>query len=94
MSRPRVGEESEEFRAAALDDAVNGLARRHPLASAAVAFVPWQKYTAISVAALIAISAVLAPLPTLITLTVICILGYTAMMIDRLLIFSRGPSSL
>jgi cellulose synthase/poly-beta-1,6-N-acetylglucosamine synthase-like glycosyltransferase len=90
VSRPRVGEESEEFRAAALDDAVNGLARRHPLASAAVAFVPWQKYTAISVAALIAISAVLAPLPTLITMTVICILGYTAMMIDRLLIFSRG----
>ncbi len=87
---PRVGEESEEFRAAALEDAVHGLARRHPLASAAVAFVPWQKYTGFAIAALVLVSAILMPVPTLLAATVVCTVGYTAMMIDRLLIFTRG----
>ncbi|MGB7239343.1 MAG: N-acetylglucosaminyltransferase, partial [Rhodococcus sp. (in: high G+C Gram-positive bacteria)] len=82
---PRVGEESESFRAAALDDAVNGLARRHPLASAAVAFVPWQKRTALTIAAITVVCAVLAPLTTLLTITVLCTIGYIAMMADRLL---------
>ncbi|MEO7079737.1 MAG: N-acetylglucosaminyltransferase, partial [Rhodococcus sp. (in: high G+C Gram-positive bacteria)] len=87
---PRVGEETEQFRAEALDDAINGLARRNPLASAAIAFVPWQKYTAISIAVLTLVSALLNPVPTLLVLTVLCTLGYLAMMFDRLLIFSRG----
>lgn len=87
---PRVGEETESFRAQALDDAVNGLARRHPLASAAVAFVPWQKYTAFAVVAVVVVSAVLVPLATLIAITVLCTIGYIAMMADRLLLFSRG----
>ncbi len=87
---PRVGDESESFRAAALDDAVNGLARRHPLASAAVAFVPWQKRTALTIAAITVVCAVLAPLTTLLTITVLCTIGYIAMMADRLLLFARG----
>lgn len=87
---PRVGDETEEFRMAALDDAVNGLARGNPLASAAVAFVPWQKYTALTIAAITAVCAVLAPIDTLLTITVVCTFGYIAMMCDRLLLFTRG----
>nr|WP_249277024.1 glycosyltransferase [Rhodococcus sp. 06-621-2] len=87
---PQVGQETSEFRAEALDDAVNGLARRHPLASAAVAFVPWQKYTALTAAALTLAAAVLAPVTTLLVITVLCTIGYIAMMADRLLLFTRG----
>jgi glycosyltransferase XagB len=87
---PRVGEESAAFRAAALDDSVHGLARRNPLASAAIAFVPWQRNSALGVAVLVSICALLAPAGTLLALTVVCTVGYIAMMADRLLLFSRG----
>jgi cellulose synthase/poly-beta-1,6-N-acetylglucosamine synthase-like glycosyltransferase len=87
---PRVGTETAEFRAAALEDAINGLATRDPLASAAVAFVPWQKYVGYAVLAALVGAAVLAPIGTLVTVSVICTTGYLAMMVDRLLLFSRG----
>ncbi len=87
---PRVGTESAEFRAAALDDAINGLADRNPLASAAVAFVPWQKYTAIGSALLLLACAVVVPVGTLLAVTVVCTVGYLLAMIDRVLLFSRG----
>ncbi|OZF37736.1 N-acetylglucosaminyltransferase [Rhodococcus sp. 14-2483-1-1] len=87
---PRVGTETEEFRAIALDDAINGLADRNPLASAAIAFVPWQKYTAIAAAVLLLACGVIAPVGTLLAVTVVCTIGYLLAMIDRLLLFSRG----
>ncbi|MCZ4563306.1 glycosyltransferase [Rhodococcus sp. IEGM 1401] len=87
---PRVGTETDEFRAAALYDAINGLADRNPLASAAIAFVPWQKYTAIGAALLLLACGVFAPVGTLLAVTVVCTIGYLLAMIDRLLLFSRG----
>ncbi|CCQ14122.1 putative glycosyl transferase family 2 [Rhodococcus sp. AW25M09] len=87
---PRVGTETEQFRAAALDDAINGLAVRNPLASAAVAFVPWQKYTAIGSVLLLLACAIVAPVGTLLVVTVVCTFGYLLAMIDRVLLFSRG----
>ena len=89
-SPPRVGTETAEFKAAALDDAINGLAVRNPLASAAIAFVPWQKYTAIVAAVLLVACVVFAPIGTLLAVTVLCTIGYLLAMIDRLLLFSRG----
>ncbi|TFI43023.1 glycosyltransferase [Rhodococcus sp. 1R11] len=89
-SPPRVGTETAEFKAAALDDAINRLAVRNPLASAAIAFVPWQKYTAIVAAVLLVACVVFAPIGTLLAVTVLCTIGYLLAMIDRLLLFSRG----
>ncbi|MBY6367152.1 glycosyltransferase [Rhodococcoides corynebacterioides] len=87
---PRVGTETPEFRAAALADAIDGLARRDPLASAAVAFVPWQRTVLLVVVAVTAAALVLAPVASLTVITVVCTVGYLATMADRILLFSRG----
>ncbi|NMN95837.1 glycosyltransferase [Antrihabitans stalactiti] len=87
---PKVGTETAEFREMALDDAINGLARRDPMASAAVAFVPWQKYTAILTVVAYLACFVVWPKPTLIVFSVVCTALYLAMMVDRVLIFTRG----
>ncbi|WP_027507155.1 glycosyltransferase [Rhodococcus sp. UNC23MFCrub1.1] len=87
---PPVGTETPQFRAAALADAINGLARKDPLASAAVAFVPWQRNTALLVLAAIAAALALAPVATLTVITVVSTAGYLAMMADRILLFTRG----
>ncbi|MFC7959284.1 glycosyltransferase [Rhodococcoides kroppenstedtii] len=87
---PRVGTETPEFRAAALADAIDGLARRDPLSSAAVAFVPWQRTVLLVVVAVTAAALALAPVASLTVITVVCTMGYLATMADRILLFSRG----
>ncbi|MBY6707013.1 glycosyltransferase [Rhodococcus sp. BP-241] len=87
---PRIGTETAEFRAAALEDAIDGLARRDPLASAAVAFVPWQRNLGLGFLVVVVAALVLAPIATLVAVSVVCTLGYIAMMVDRVLLFVRG----
>ncbi len=90
MSADRSAAVTDEFKAAALNDAVDGLRERHPLASAAVAFVPWQRNLALAVAALVVGCAVFFPIGTFTVLIAVCTLAYVATMIDRLIIFARG----
>ncbi|MEV6770179.1 glycosyltransferase [Nocardia sp. NPDC051030] len=91
MSTPEgVDPESEAFKAEALHLAVHGLRESDPLASASVAFMPWQRNTALAIVALIVLCAVFFPLGTLATLVAICTAGYLAVLIDRLLILTRG----
>lgn len=82
--------DDETFKAAALDDAVNGLLDKHPLSSASVAFCPWQRNVLLALAAVTVVCGVLFLVPTLIVFTVVCTVGYVWTMIDRLLLFSRG----
>ncbi|WP_424808306.1 glycosyltransferase family 2 protein [Rhodococcus sp. 27YEA15] len=81
---------SPAFKAAALDDAVNGLRERRPISSASVAFYPWQRNTLLLALALVILGLVFFLTPTLIALTLICTVGYVWTMIDRLLLFTRG----
>ncbi|QLY33664.1 glycosyltransferase [Nocardia huaxiensis] len=74
----------------ALRAAVRGLRDHDPMASASVAFLPWQRNTAIAVAVLTVVCAVVFPMPTLIAVMAVCTLGYTAVMVDRVVIFARG----
>ncbi len=92
MSADRSAAVTDEFKAAALNDAVDGLRERHPLASAAVAFVPWQRNLALAVAALVVGCAVFFPIGTFTVLIAVCTLAYVATMIDRLIIFARGST--
>lgn len=91
MTRPPVvGTETAEFRAAALDDAINGLRVNDPMASAAVAFVPWQRNLGFALLAITIGCGIVAPIGTLTVITVLCTLGYLASMFDRILLFYRG----
>lgn len=81
---------SSQFRAAALDDAVNGLRTNNPAASAAVAFVPWQKRALLAGVLVTVVALILWTVPTLIAITAVCTVGYIATMADRLLLLSRG----
>lgn len=80
----------EEFKAAALHDAVYGLREKRPLSSASVAFVPWQKWLTLGLVAVVILALVFATIPTLTVLTAVCTAGYIATLADRLLLFSRG----
>ncbi|MDM7491038.1 glycosyltransferase [Rhodococcus sp. CSLK01-03] len=80
----------DEFKAAALHDAVYGLREKRPLSSASVAFVPWQKWLTLSLVAVAVLALVVATIPTLTVLTAVCTAGYIATLADRLLLFSRG----
>lgn len=75
---------------AALHDAVHGLRERDPLASAAVAFMPWQKRAGIGFVLLLALCLVLDFMMTLIGLTTICTIMYIVTLGDRVLLMSRG----
>lgn len=79
-----------ERSAAALHDAVNGLRERDPMASAAVAFVPWQKWTGAICVAMVVLALVLATTGTLIVITAMCTLGYLVTLADRVLLLTRG----
>ncbi|MBL1077854.1 glycosyltransferase [Nocardia sp. 2] len=76
----------------ALRAAVGGLRETDPLASAAVAFLPWQRNTAIATLVAMVAFALAFPLPALVTVMAVCTLGYTAVMLDRVVIFARGMS--
>ncbi|MBP2213117.1 cellulose synthase/poly-beta-1,6-N-acetylglucosamine synthase-like glycosyltransferase [Rhodococcus ruber] len=80
----------EEFKAAALHDAVYGLREKRPLSSASVAFVPWQKWLTLGLVAVVILALVFVTIPTLTMLTAVCTAGYIATLADRLLLFSRG----
>ncbi|AUM18143.1 glycosyltransferase [Rhodococcus ruber] len=80
----------EEFKAAALHDAVYGLREKRPLSSASVAFVPWQKWLTLGLVAVVILALVFVTIPTLTVLTAVCTAGYIATLADRLLLFSRG----
>lgn len=75
---------------AALHDAVHGLRERDPLASAAVAFVPWQKWTSGAIVVLMVVCLALATTPTLIVLTALCTLAYLVTLVDRVVLLGRG----
>ena len=75
---------------AALYDAVHGLRERDPLASAAVAFVPWQKWAGGAMIVALVVALVLAPTGTLVVLTALCTLTYLVTLADRVLLLSRG----
>ncbi|WP_306359763.1 glycosyltransferase [Nocardia sp. CC227C] len=85
-----VDPESPEFKAAALHAAVHGLRESDPLASAAVAFLPWQRAAFLALVLAVAVCAVLFPLVTGTVLVALCTLGYLAVLGDRVLIFTRG----
>lgn len=75
---------------AALYDSVHGLREREPLASAAVAFVPWQKWVGLTALVVLVALLVVATTGTLIALTAICTAGYLITLADRVLLLSRG----
>ncbi|WP_067573430.1 glycosyltransferase [Nocardia acidivorans] len=74
----------------ALRAAVQGLRDNDPMASAAVAFLPWQRNTVLAALAIVLVCAVFAPMRTLTVLVAVCTLGYIAVIADRVLIFTRG----
>ncbi|MFF2557171.1 glycosyltransferase [Nocardia sp. NPDC058058] len=74
----------------ALRMAVQGLRENDPMASASVAFLPWQRNTVIAAVLIVLVCAVFAPLTTLTVLVAVCTLGYIAVIVDRVLIFTRG----
>ncbi|QRI77921.1 MULTISPECIES: glycosyltransferase [Rhodococcus] len=80
----------EEFKAAALHDAVYGLREKRPLSSASVAFVPWQKWLTLGLVTAAIVALMFATTPTLTVLMAVCTAGYIATLADRLLLFSRG----
>ncbi|MFI6041539.1 glycosyltransferase [Nocardia sp. NPDC051321] len=84
------GPEPGSASARALHSAVHGLRESDPMASASVAFLPWQRNTALAMVLLIAVCAVFFPMGTCTVLVALCTLGYLTAMGDRLLIFQRG----
>lgn len=75
---------------AALHDSVNGLRERDPMASAAVAFMPWQKWVGIGLVAVLALGLIVDARVTAIALTAMCTLLYLVTLGDRVLLMSRG----
>lgn len=75
---------------AALYDAVHGLRDRDPLASAAVAFVPWQKWVGAVAVLVLVVALVVATTGTLVVLTALCTAAYLITLADRLILLSRG----
>ncbi|WP_092802624.1 glycosyltransferase [Rhodococcus globerulus] len=82
--------DSDAFKAAALHDAVNGLRERKPISSASVAFYPWQRNILLTLLIVTILCLIFFLTPTLITLTLICTVGYVWTMVDRLILFTRG----
>ncbi len=82
--------ESAEFKARALHSAVHGLRESDPMASASVAFLPWQRNTFFALLAVTVACAIAFPLPTITIVVALCTLGYLSVMADRVLIFTRG----
>ncbi|MEV6275164.1 glycosyltransferase [Nocardia sp. NPDC051832] len=85
-----VDPDSPEFKERALHAAVHGLRESDPLASASVAFLPWQRNSLLAALTVVVLCTVFFPRPTLTVLVALCTLGYLAVMADRILIFKRG----
>lgn len=83
-------QDSDAFKAAALHDAANGLHERKPISSASVAFYPWQRNVLVALLSITIRCLIFFLTPTLITLTLICTVGYVWTMVDRLILFTRG----
>lgn len=90
MTGELVGLATPAEREHALRTAVQGLRENDPMASASVAFLPWQRNTVFAAVGIMLVCAVLAPLTTLVVLMAVCTLGYIAVLADRVLIFTRG----
>lgn len=80
----------EEYRAQALDDAVNRLRDADADVSAAVAFNRPQKIIGFTLLGVVAVALVFFPVPTCATLVSLATLGYVVTLVDRLVIFRRG----
>ncbi|HNM83719.1 MAG TPA: glycosyltransferase [Mycobacterium sp.] len=79
--------EEQEF---ALDRAINGLRRDHPMQSASTAVWGWQKPTLIALLVAVVGLAAWQPMKTAVALVGLCTLGYVLTMTDRVLIFKKG----
>ncbi|MCZ4558021.1 glycosyltransferase [Rhodococcus maanshanensis] len=90
MTRSDPGGPTPEFRVAALHDAVNGLRDRDPSASAAVAFVPWQRNLLIVLSLVSLVGLLFFPVGTLTIATGVSTVAYVLTLGDRLVIFRRG----
>jgi cellulose synthase/poly-beta-1,6-N-acetylglucosamine synthase-like glycosyltransferase len=77
----------------ALHRAINGLREDHPLRSASVAVVGWQRAVLWSLLALIIVGVIWQPLGTAVVMIGLCTAGYLLTMGDRLLIFRQGLAS-
>ncbi|MFI9504375.1 glycosyltransferase [Nocardia sp. NPDC052566] len=88
MTEPTLDPESQE--AEWLHYAVHGLREKDPMASASVAFLPWQRNTAIGAVLLIAVCAVFFRMATFTVLVGLCTAIYLVAILDRILIFKRG----
>lgn len=87
---PALSPQEQDRSDAALYDAVHGLRERDPMASAAVAFVPWQKWVGGAMLVILVAALVLAPTGTMIVLTALCTLAYLVTLVDRVMLLSRG----
>jgi cellulose synthase/poly-beta-1,6-N-acetylglucosamine synthase-like glycosyltransferase len=74
----------------ALVEAVDGLRRRDPLASAAVVFVRWQKLALIAITLISVAGLVAAPRVTVVIFTASVAMLYLATMVQRVLLFASG----
>nr|WP_278315166.1 glycosyltransferase [Lolliginicoccus levis] len=74
----------------ALDEAINGLSWRDPLASASRAFLPWQRNMLIALAAATAGFIALWPLLALTVIMAVLTAAYVVTISDRVLLFARG----
>ncbi|WP_298445956.1 glycosyltransferase [Gordonia sp. (in: high G+C Gram-positive bacteria)] len=83
----------DEYCAAALIEAVDGLRTRFPDASASIAFTRTQKIAGAVVAAVVLACAIVWPTPTAATLVSAMTAVYILALADRLLIFRRGLTS-
>ncbi|WP_099022927.1 glycosyltransferase [Mycolicibacterium palauense] len=90
MSPDTATEEERQF---ALYQAINGLREQHPLQSAAVAALGWQKALAGSLVIITIGFAWWSWEPTAVVLIGLCTLAYVLTMIDRVLIFKDGLAS-
>lgn len=80
----------EEYRQAALYDAIERLRAADPQMSASMAFSPGQKIGGIVTAVVVVVLLVVFPVPVLATLVSAATVGYVVTLLDRLLVFRRG----
>ena len=81
---------TEEEKQHALHRAINGLREDHPLLSASVPVVRWQRIALWTLLVVVVAMLVLEPLKTVVVLIGVCTFGYVLTMTDRVLIFRKG----
>ena len=85
--------DNEDDRQRALEHAINGLRDEHPMDSASVAVVGWQRPFLWSLLLLTVGCALWQPMNTAVALIGVCTLFYVLTMVDRVLIFKEGLAS-